>query len=159
MKFTLENCINKRLMSFINKNHHFEIINTNGYQLLDDSLDLPIIRKMYFDDTKHYKFYLGDTQDMSCKACSPPCKECYLLAYECISCENSNFLYSKSCINICPSGFWGDESERVCKTCSVPCKNCFKNSSTCSSCLTGYFLNSNSCLTECPSGFFGKFDS
>jgi proprotein convertase subtilisin/kexin type 5 len=89
---------------------------------------------------------------MSCGKCnSANCYTCVNGPNECTACTAGKFLYSKTCVLICPNGYYGYNKE--CLKCQSPCATCNTTATTCITCITDYYLdvgtNSQACVQTC----------
>lgn len=62
-------------------------------------------------------------------------------------------MYSSTCTNKCPDGFFGDLTSGTCEECKEACLTC-DDRFTCSTCPQGAFLHEQLCLENCPDNFF-----
>lgn len=74
--------------------------------------------------------------------------------------ESTPFLYeevinngntNKTCLKICPNGFYADSTEKKCIKCVAPCNECFSKTK-CKNCLEGFLFYAfeKSCNIRCP---------
>ncbi len=108
--------------------------------------------------------YFIDTNSNLCTKCDSPCNTCNITSTTCLSCiqnitTNKYFSGNKTCLLICPDGFYPDPGN-ICIRCSTQCNACVSDALTCTSCPSGTFLNSvtRTCVTaiNCPSETFAN---
>lgn len=111
--------------------------------------------------TQFNQFY--DITTNSCLSCSSNCRNCFNTPTFCISCPISTpvqtYLYSGSCLNNCPNGYFAHKYSLTCRLCNPRCASCtnFDNCLTCKPnfyILSFYSPQNAQCIAECPLGFW-----
>jgi len=81
----------------------------------------------------------------SCLNCSANCRTCLNQSTLCTSCPLSTstsgqtYLYSGSCVNSCPTGFFAHRYSLTCRLCNPLCSSC-SNFDNCLTCKANYFI-------------------
>lgn len=88
------------------------------------------------------------------KSCNSPCLTCSGDLSNCTSCDSSStypYLFSSTCLAVCPSGYYQDLDD-TCKECLSPCATCEDSENRCLSCISSPYriLYGYSCVESCP---------
>ena len=60
----------------------------------------------------------------SCLSCNCTCLSCDNSPNNCTSCRPGLFLHEKTCITLCPQGFYADITTGLCTSCLPKCISC-----------------------------------
>uniref|UniRef100_A0A8L0DTH4 Proprotein convertase subtilisin/kexin type 5a n=1 Tax=Oncorhynchus mykiss TaxID=8022 RepID=A0A8L0DTH4_ONCMY len=98
--------------------------------------------------------------------CDPECSEDGCEGpgpQQCVTCLHLFLKFknnSRTCVSVCPVGFWGDR--RRCKKCFSSCEICTgSRSDQCTTCRAGHYLTegTNSCTASCGDNYFLDHDA
>ncbi|KAL4436189.1 hypothetical protein ABPG74_018173 [Tetrahymena malaccensis] len=89
-----------------------------------------------------------------CYDCDANCKTCQNQANQCLSCQESQYLFESKCYDVQQDGTYC--LNNVCYRCSQQCKECQNNSNFCTQCHDFEYLFNNSCYIQKPQQAYCK---
>uniref|UniRef100_A0A8C8JX97 P/Homo B domain-containing protein n=1 Tax=Oncorhynchus tshawytscha TaxID=74940 RepID=A0A8C8JX97_ONCTS len=143
-----------------------EVLDTPSQQRDNSETGLPCYTLTIIQYHKNYTRYQILFVSFLPGRCDPECSEDGCEGpgpQQCVTCLHLFLKFknnSRTCVSVCPVGFWGDR--RRCKKCFSSCEMCTgSRSDQCATCRAGHYLTegTNSCTASCGDNYYLDHDA